>query len=182
MVTEVLLQKTSSYKVSRVFQPFFESFPSVEALAHANEADIELVVKPLGLQRVRSVLLKKLGTQLLNDFSGVVPRTRQELLSFVGVGEYTANAVLCFAFDATLPLLDVNFTRVLGRVFWGSADAGRLRDAEWWSDFTKVVPKGSYKELNWALLDFSSLVCSGRKPKCLRCNLRGLCKYQAQFD
>jgi len=147
-------------------------------LKKADLRKLKKVLRPLGLEHTRSKNLKDLSKKILADFNGKVPETKEELLSLPGVGPYTANAVLCFAFDHDVSMLDVNITRVLKRVFsLGSKNSRDRADKHLWEFAESLPPKGKGKEFNYAILDFAGDVCTARKPKCESCPMRKICDY-----
>jgi A/G-specific adenine glycosylase len=154
----------------KVYETFFEKFPDVKSLAEADVSEIEYVIRRLGFQRQRARQFKEIAQAIVNEFNGVVPSRREDLLKLSGVGDYVASAVLCFAFNKDEAIVDMNVRRVAGRVFgWKE-----LNDREITSRLSKMIPSGKAKQFNWAVIDFSSLICS-RKPKCKICFLNDLC-------
>ena len=108
---------------------------------------------------------------------GRFPRTRGEIEELPGVGQYIANAILMFCQDEPQPLLDVNMARVLER-FFGSRKLADIRYDPYLQKLAReVLPRKRYKEFNWAILDFASLICKARKPLCLKCPLEIRCRY-----
>jgi len=177
LIAEVMLQKTSSYKVAKIFPTFIMKFPSPTALSNARDEEIRQIVHPLGLQNIRARELKEIGEQLVKKHDGVVPERRADLIQLRGVGAYTANATLCFAFGKKLPIVDVNVSRVIGRVFYGEVDEKRFEKEESWNIISKMIPRGKCRQFNWAILDFSSLVCSHTRPKFEKCPMTDFCKF-----
>jgi len=175
LIAEILLQKTSSYKVQMVFQEFIRQFPSVQILSNASKSEIEGVIRPLGLQNIRSIGLKKVAKDLDEKYNGIVPNKEKDLRKLFGVGQYTVNATRCFAFDKIVPIIDVNAARVLGRIFFAENSDLFLHEKKSWEMAAKLIPRNKCKQYNWAILDFSSLICSF-KPKCYICPMNDFCK------
>jgi A/G-specific adenine glycosylase len=170
LVAEKLLQQTTYGHVLKAYGAFFEKFPDARALAAAEVSDIEAAIRGLGFQRQRARQLKELACSLVAEHGGAVPRDKGALLRLSGVGEYVASAVLCFAFGMDEPIVDINVRRVVGRLFgWRG-----LKDNEIAERLRQMIPPGRGREFNWALIDFSALVCS-RRPKCRKCPLSDLC-------
>ena len=172
LVAEKLLQQTTYGHVLKVYDTFFDKFPNIEILASAEISDIESVIRRLGFQRQRARQFKEIALTILKRFDGRIPANKKELLKLSGVGEYVANAVLCFAFDEDIPIVDMNVRRVVRR-FFGWVD---IRDKEIERKLSKLIPRGEPKRFNWSIIDFSSLICS-RKPKCKICFLNDLCSF-----
>jgi A/G-specific adenine glycosylase len=175
LVAEKLLQQTTYGHVLKVYHDFFKKFPNVRSLAKAEVPEIENTIRRLGFQRQRARQLREIAQAIMDEFGGDVPSSKEDLLRLNGVGEYVANAVLCFAFSKDVAIVDMNVRRVIGRVFGWKG----VSDKEIANRLSKMIPEGKAKQFNWAIIDFSSIVCS-RKPKCKICFLNDLCLYYAQ--
>ena len=177
LISELLLQKTDSKKVEKLYSRFIEKFPTVYHLDKANPEEIDNLVKDIGLL-YRGLRLRKIAEQVINDFNGKIPDNQEDLMSLYGVGEYIANAVLCFAFNDRVPIVDVNVIRVYERVF----DVKSLKtrphtDKEIWKFAEKVLPEEKYRDYNYAIIDFASEICKARKPLCQICPMTDICCY-----
>lgn len=173
LVTEKLLQQTSYGHVLKVYRKFFEKYPTVEALAASNEAEIETVIKRLGFQRQRAHQFKEIAEKITNEFKGEIPSSRTLLLTLSGVGAYVADAVLCYVYGKEIVPVDVNVRRVASRLFeW----EGKPSDSEIQQKMNTFVPASEARVFNWALLDFAAKVCS-RAPKCKICFAKKICQY-----
>ena len=178
LLSEVLLKKTTRKQVATEWNSVTKNFKNFEELKKAEMRKLKKVLKPLGLENTRSKYLKDLSKKILTDFNGEVPKTKKDLLSLPGVGPYTANAVLCFAFGHDVSMLDVNILRVLKRVFSLDAQNSRDRtDKQLWEFAESLPPKGKGKEFNYAILDFAGEVCTARNPKCSVCPMSKICDY-----
>ncbi|MEM3665684.1 MAG: hypothetical protein QW222_01225 [Candidatus Bathyarchaeia archaeon] len=181
MISEMLLRKTTARQVSGIFEKFFARFPNAKALAEASEKEIEELIKPLGMEHKRAILLKKLASELLKSYRGAVPALQGDLLKLPGVGRYAANAVLCFAFGKDVPLVDVNAIRVFQRVFGFKSQKRRAKDdTAFWEYVAEAIPLGKSRDFNLAIIDFAHEVCRPKRPKCAICPLRAICKYASE--
>jgi A/G-specific adenine glycosylase len=98
------------------------------------------------------------------------------LLSFKGIGEYTAGAIRSFAFGQRAAILDTNVARVLFRIFVGSGDVkAHAMRRQLWAISKALVPRKHVFDFNQALMDFGATVCVARKPKCDACPMTKLC-------
>jgi A/G-specific adenine glycosylase len=178
LVAEMMLQKTTSKQAEEVFCIFLDRFPSVRDLARALLIRIEETITPLGLEHVRAVRLKKTAKEIVEKHGGQIPRDKKALLSLPGVGEYIANAVLCLAYGENLPLLDTNQLRVFDRIFGIKSSKKRARtDRAMWKLAEDVIPNGKGREFGLGILDFASLVCRAKDPKCTVCAMNDFCIY-----
>ncbi len=175
LVAEIMLQQTFARKVVPVYEEFMRRYPSPKTLAQSDIKEIRNLILPLGFQ-YRARLLKQLGRELVARHRGAVPNELLALLALPGVGRYTANAVLCFAFRKKTPIVDTNVVRVFQRFFGAE---GGLRPGETnkrvWDMASTILPTRKVQEFNTALLDFAALVCTHYNPECLSCPLKKNC-------
>lgn len=176
VVSEVLLQRTKADVVAKAYHSFFARFPGWSTLAKSSVDAIAKEIKPLGLWRRRSESLKNLALAM-NKRNGRFPSERSEIEKLPGVGQYVANAVELFVFKKSRPLLDVNMARVLERYF-GPRDLADIRYDSYLQDLSKRVVGTSDNPacINWAILDFSAILCK-RIPQCDVCVLANDCRY-----
>lgn len=178
LLSEILLKKTTRSQVAEQWDNFIKNFPNFQSLNTADLRKVRSVIKPLGLERVRSVQLKSLSKEILRSYNGKLPKSKKELLMLPGVGPYTANAILCFAFQHDVSMVDTNIMRVVKRVFSIVTNKTRERtDKKIWRFVEDLPPKGKGKVFNYAILDFASEVCTARNPKCPTCPMRKICDY-----
>ena len=104
-------------------------------------------------------------------YGGTLPKAPEELLSFKGIGRYTAGAIRSFAFNEDAPILDTNVMRVLYRIFLGAGDPKTLKNTLWQLS-EALIPKGKGYDFNQALMDFGAMVCNARDPYCLLCPMK----------
>lgn len=119
--------------------------------------------------------IKSLATDIVARFSGNIPSTRNELLNLPGIGDYIADAVLCFAFGQPVVVVDWNVARFICRFFGIKAKGEARRDKKVLEYARRMIPQSHIREFNWALLDLSALVCKPRKPLSSICPLRAWC-------
>ncbi len=117
LVSEIMLQQTQVERVKLKYKAWLEKFPDVSALANGSQSEVLTLWSGLGYNR-RGLNLWKAAKQIvdlrvqLND-KKYFPKTEKELLSLPGVGLYTAHAVMAFAWNEEVPVLDINVKRVL---------------------------------------------------------------------
>ena len=122
LVSEVMLQQTQVDRVLPKYEEWLGKYPTLTALAKAHEDDVAETWRPLGYN-IRPRRLHAIARESVARYGGELPSDADTLLSFDGIGEYTAGAVLSFAFGQRAAILDTNVARVLFRVFIGR---GRL--------------------------------------------------------
>jgi A/G-specific adenine glycosylase len=175
LVSEVMLQQTQVDRVLPKYAEWLDKYPSLDALANAAEGDVSETWRPLGYN-VRPRRLHAIARESVARYGGQLPSDEETLLSFKGIGEYTAGAVLSFAFGQRKAILDTNVARVLYRVFIGTGDPkshGMKRHL--WEVSRAVLPMRHVFDFNQALMDFGATLCSARKPKCGGCPMRTRC-------
>jgi A/G-specific adenine glycosylase len=174
LVSEMMLQQTQVERVVPKYHEFLERYPSFEALAEARAEDVKKTWYPLGYN-VRPLRLHSIACETVARYGGELPNDHGELLSFKGIGRYTAGAIRSFAFNEDAPILDTNVMRVLHRVFVGAGDP-RNRKNELWALSEALIPRGRGYDFNQALMDFGATICTARDPYCLLCPMKDFCK------
>jgi len=181
LVSEILLQKTTSKQVLEVFHEFFRKFPTINSLATADPREIEAIVGKLGLAK-RAGFLKELAETIINELGGKIPDSTKELLKLKGVGLYTANAVLCFAFNKRAPVVDSNVARILRRYFGVEGKKPAYADRQIWKIAEAVLPNKNFREFNYGLLDLAAKYCHPKEPECKKCPLRTHCSFRNKIS
>jgi A/G-specific adenine glycosylase len=172
LVSEVMLQQTQAGRVVAPFLAFVSQFPTATACAGAGAADVVRAWAGLGYNR-RAVNLHRAAAVIRDRHGGVVPADLASLRALPGVGEYTARAVLAFAFEAPVGVVDTNVVRVLAR-----AVAGRpLRSHEAQQLADRLVAPAHPWRFNQALFDLGAQVCTAQRPRCGACPLRRRCRW-----
>jgi len=177
-IAEIMLRKTNAEKVLTIFEPFVRRYPEFNSLARASPKELEENLRPLGLYRLRAEQLKRSAETIVSKFDGQLPNSKKELLELPGVGNYIANAILCFAFNQNVPILDTNIIRIIARAFSQKSKRRRARnDPVIWQMVAKLIPDDDARSFNLALLDLVSIVCTPKNPRCSICPVVSLCNY-----
>ena len=155
LVSEIMLQQTQVNRVIPKFTEWFEKFPTVYDLAKAKISEVLVLWSGLGYNR-RALNLKKTAEIVLKTYNGTFPQTEKELLALPGIGLYTARALMCFAFDQQVTVIDTNVRKVLLiRLQVPEKDISEAAE--------KILPKGRAYEWNQALMDYSSAMLKEHK-------------------
>ncbi len=169
LVSEVMLQQTHVPRVLPRFERFVSLFPTPRACAAAPLADMLVEWQGMGYPR-RCKNLQLAAQMMVERFDGEVPNTLNELLELPGVGPYTARAVLTFAFDADVAVVDTNVARVLARISGTVLNARASQElADEW------LPIGFSRDWNQVMMDFGATVCTARKAHCAECPVFAQC-------
>jgi A/G-specific adenine glycosylase len=176
LVSEIMLQQTQVDRVLPKYQEWLDRYPTFQALALAPEADAVRTWYPLGYN-IRPRRLHAIARESVERFGGTLPADEATLLSFKGVGAYTAGAVRSFAFGQRAAILDTNVARVLFRVFVKRGDArSHAAKKRLWAISECVLPQKHVYDFNQALMDFGATVCTARAPKCEGCPMTSGCR------
>ena len=171
MISEFMLQQTQVSRVIPKFIDFIEKFPTLEFLSQSNVSEIIKSWSGLGYNK-RAINLFRSAKMIIDEFKGEFPNDIKNLLLLPGVGEYTASAIICFAFEKAVPVIDINVNRVLERLILGS---------------DKRLPVKTQKEIalqylnhedpwtwNQGIMEFGALVCKNI-PDCFNCVFNTVC-------
>ena len=170
LVSEVMLQQTQVPRVLPKWLAFMEAFPTPEECAASPLGDVLRMWQGLGYPRRARNLHATAGAVTA---AGGFPSTLDGLLALPGVGQYTARAVLAFAFEADAAVVDTNIARVYARV------AGRrltAREVQALAD-EALVPGESWA-WNQSLMDLGAVLCRPTAPACGECPLRNACAWR----
>jgi A/G-specific adenine glycosylase len=175
LVSEFMLQQTAAQQVNKKLPGFLELFPDVHSLATASRADILRAWHGLGYNR-RALNLHAAARTIVVKYRGAFPKDYTKLRELPGVGDYTANAILSFAYRMDVPVVDVNIERVLSRLWrpmHSPADTLPIKDVR---DLDlAILPRGQSHTWHESLMDFGATICTKRAPKCAACPLRQCC-------
>jgi A/G-specific adenine glycosylase len=176
LVSEVMLQQTQVHRVLPKYGEWLAKYPSLDALAAACEEEVAATWYPLGYN-VRPRRLQSIAREAVSRYGGRLPADEATLLSFKGIGAYTAGAIRSFAFGQRAAILDTNVARVLFRVFVGrGAPKSHAMTRHLWKLSERLVPIRHVFDFNQALMDFGAMVCVARQPKCLVCPMAKECR------
>ena len=177
LVSEIMLQQTQVDRVLPKYQEWLGKYPSFAVLANAPVEDVTQTWRPLGYN-IRPRRLQSIAQQAVEKYGGRLPRDRETLLSFKGIGAYTVGAIRSFAFREREAILDTNVARVLYRIFIGKGDPkSHAMKKRLWALSAAVLPSHQLVfDFNQALMDFGATHCSARKPKCGSCVMKRFCR------
>jgi DNA (cytosine-5)-methyltransferase 1 len=176
-VAEKLLQQTAvNDRVVYAYEVILKKHPTVKHLAAASAKELLPLIKPLGFE-FRAEELPRLARAVVQENGGVFPTDLNELLALPGVGDYLARAILSFAHNADVPIVDTNVARLLYRLFGinETLPSNPARNRRLLGLADRILPQGRSKDFNLACLDLCAKICTVRKPNCEVCPLRNEC-------
>jgi A/G-specific adenine glycosylase len=174
LVSEVMLQQTQVTRVEPKWHAFLARFPDPAACAAARVGDVIDAWAGLGYNR-RAVTLHRCAQAVVAEHGGRLPFDLAALRALPGIGPYTARAVLAFAAEADVGILDTNVARVVAR--HGGVP---LRPSEAQAAVDALVPPGQGWAWNQAMLDLGATVCRARSPRCDECPVRFSCAWHGE--
>lgn len=175
LVAEILLQRTTAKQVVPVFEAFRNEYPRAEALVLAGPVAAAETTQRLGLH-VRGPVLYELA-RVAHDNDGVPPDSLTSLRSITGIGPYTAAAWLSLHRGKRAVIVDANVARWLGRLT-GCPYPRDPRHVRWVNQLAdQLTPPRTFRDYNYAVLDFTMTICTVRRPRCGACPLRPDCYY-----
>lgn len=160
LVSEVMLQQTQVSRVIPKYEAWFEKFPTVEALADALMSDVLRLWSGLGYNR-RALNLQRTALIISKEYRGVWPKQKDQLKKLPGIGEYTAGAVACFAFNEQVAVVDTNVRKVILLELLQEQKVVNPREMQELAE--ELLPKGRARDWNQALMDYAALVLKDRK-------------------
>ena len=158
LISEIMLQQTQVARVTPKYQAWLQAFPTVEALASAKTSDVLRLWSGLGYNR-RALNLQKAALVISKEYKGIWSKEIRELKKLPGIGEYTARAILCFAFDEQVAVVDTNVRKVIvTKVVKGTLAPKEIQEIA-----DQLLPKGKAYEWNQALMDYSAAMLKKEK-------------------
>ena len=176
LLSEMMLVQTTVATVVPYFERFLARFPTIEALAQADEGDVLKQWEGLGYYR-RARQLHAAARAVVERHGGRIPDDPEALRALPGVGRYIADAVLSFAYDQPAPILEANTQRVLARwLAWSDDLKATASQTRLWDAAARLVPQQGAGEFNQAFMELGALVCTPRAPSCLLCPVSAECR------
>jgi len=168
-----LAAQCTDARVNIVTKTLFRKYPTLQAFADADLAELEQDVKPCGFYHTKAKSLKEMAGQLINDFGGEVPDTMEELLALSGIGRKTANLMLGDVFGKPAMVTDTHCIRITGRL----GLTANKEPAKVEKDLVKLIPPEGSSNFCHRTVEFGRDICKARSPKCTECPLNYFCKY-----
>jgi A/G-specific adenine glycosylase len=155
LVSEIMLQQTQVERVLEKYTLFVKTFPDFSSLAQAPLPDILKVWQGLGYNR-RAIALRRIALMIVADFHGRLPSSKAELMKFPGIGDYTASAILAFAFDQPSVFIETNIRRVLIHFFFNDRDS--INDSDIIPILARTLQRNDPREWYYALMDYGAML------------------------
>lgn len=156
----ILSAQTTDVSVNRITPKLFEEFPTPDTMAAASLDDLREIIKSIGLSNNKSKYLKNMANVLVEEFNGVVPDNRMELMTLPGVGRKTANVVLTNGFDMAAFAVDTHVKRVSQRLHFVPAGSS-VQEIE--DLMMEKLPEEIWYQAHHSILLFGRHQCVARK-------------------
>lgn len=173
LIAVILSAQATDVSVNKATPALFEAFPTPEVLAAASVEEIIPKIKTIGLYRNKAKNIKACAQQLIENFGGQVPTTREALVSLPGVGRKTANVVLGDAFGIPAIAVDTHVERVSKRLRICKLNASVLEVEE---TLMRKIPEDLWVKTHHTLIFFGRYHCTARNPHCEVCPLLDMCQ------
>lgn len=171
LVAVVLSAQTTDVRVNSVTPALFARFPDAAALAGAQRAEVEQIIRPTGFFRNKAAAIIELAAGLEARFAGQVPADRDQLMSLAGVGRKTANVVLGNAFNQPEITVDTHVGRLARRLGWTThTDPVKVE-----TDIGDLIARQDWTIVSHRLIFHGRRVCFARKPACGACVIARQC-------
>ncbi|MGL4483750.1 MAG: endonuclease III [Anaerovoracaceae bacterium] len=173
LVAVTLSAQTTDVSVNKVTPLLFDKYPSPREMAGADLAELQKILKPVGMYKTKSNNIKKQSIALLENFNGKVPNNYEDLISLPGVGRKTANVVLSVGFGEQRIAVDTHVFRVSNRI--GLVNEKDVLKTE--LSLMKVIPEDRWSETHHSLIFHGRNCCTARNPNCDSCVISNLCEF-----
>jgi A/G-specific adenine glycosylase len=172
-LSEIMLQQTTVAAVKPYFEQFTARWPTVGALAAAEDTEVLAAWAGLGYYaRARNLIA--CARKVAAEFGGCFPEDEETLRKLPGVGRYTAAAVAAIAFGHRTVVVDANVERIVSRLFAVDEPLPGARQ-KLYALTDGITPDGGSGDFAQAMMDLGSAICRPRNPDCSRCPLASIC-------
>ena len=173
LVAAILAAQCTDERVNQVTPGLFKKYPSLEAFAAADRAELEEIVKPTGFFRNKTRSIIESARQIAAGFGGRVPETIEELTTLNGVGRKTANLIVGVAYERPAVIVDTHVKRVTARLgFTDETDPTKIE-----FDLIELLPPEESTHFNHLIVAHGRSICKAPTPLCERCVVLDYCPY-----
>ena len=178
LVSEIMLQQTPVHRVLPIYNEWMKRWPTPAHLAKASPAEVITAWGRLGYPR-RALRLHECAKVITNDLDGVIPQSESELRALPGIGEYTAAAMVAFAFEGRSLVLDINIRRLFSRLYKGEESPTTAPTKAERTEYAEYVPQKNAHLWAAATMELGALICTAKNPLCGRCPVSDQCAWRS---
>ena len=175
LVAVILSAQCTDKRINQVTPPLFQAFPTPEAMSKATPDEIFQYIKSVSYPNNKAKHLVGMAQMLVNEYSGKVPSTGEELEKLPGVGRKTANVIQAVIFQKAKMAVDTHVFRVSHRL--GLVDKRCTTPLSVEKQLTKYLPENIIPLAHHWLILHGRYTCQSRTPRCEKCGLTGICKH-----
>ena len=173
LVAVVLSAQCTDERVNKVTAELFKEYSTPEKMVTLSQEELEKYIFSCGFYRDKARHILEASRDILEKFSGEVPRTIEQLMSLAGVGKKTANVVYAVAFGGDAIAVDTHVFRVSNRL--GLAKGKTPLQVE--AGLQKAIPKSDWSKAHHQLIWHGRKICHSQKPACGECPLSPFCDF-----
>lgn len=171
LIATILAAQCTDERVNLTTPALFTHFPDARAMAAADPAVLEDLVRSTGFYRSKAKSVLGASKAIMDRFGGRFPQTMEDLLLLPGVGRKTANVVLGTCFGKAVLIVDTHVRRVAGRLgLAASEDPDRIE-----GELAALLPEARWTSFSHGLTFHGRRVCAARRPRCAECVVAALC-------
>lgn len=178
LVSEIMLQQTPVQRVLPVYTEWMKRWPTPAKLAKATPAEVITAWGRLGYPR-RALRLYECARVITTELKGEIPSTEAELRKLPGIGEYTAAAVVAFAFEGSSLVLDINIRRLFSRLYRGEEAPTAAPTKSERLEYLQYIPKKNAHLWAASTMELGALICTAKNPLCGRCPVADQCQWRS---
>lgn len=173
LVAVILSAQCTDKRVNIVTRELFKRANTPQAFVDMDESELEEGIRSCGLSKSKAKHIKEAAKRLVEVYGGVVPNTREELMTLSGVGRKTANVVMAVGYNKNAIAVDTHVFRVSNRI--GLATANDVLTTE--KQLMEAIPESKWSECHHLLIYHGRSVCKAQKPNCDECKINSYCRY-----
>lgn len=174
LVAVILSAQCTDKRVNQITPALFNAFPTVYDLASSSTDEIFEYIKSVSYPNNKAKSLLGMAKMLTEDFNGIVPDTLEQLLKLPGVGRKTANVILSVVYGQSTMAVDTHVFRVSERIGLTTKSKTPIETEK---TLCKHIPQLLIGKAHHWLILHGRYVCKARKPECLDCGLRQMCRF-----
>ena len=171
LISTILSARTKDANTREATKKLFSHYKDPHEIANAPVSELEKLIYNAGFYRVKSRRIKEVAQIIENEYQGIVPKDKKDLLSLPGVGAKTANCVLVYAFKKPAIPVDTHVHRISNRLGWVHTKVPEITEKK----LMEIVPKGQWIRINRLFVRFGQEICLPNNPKCEICPLNDVC-------
>jgi endonuclease III len=172
-IAVVLSAQTTDKQVNAVTPALFKQYPGFPDLADAKLKDVELIIRSTGFYHHKAKNIIALAAKVINSFGGVLPETREGIMSLPGAGRKTANVILSQGFGVPAFAVDTHVGRISRRLGFSMEDDPLKVE----SDVCALIPEKDWTEAHLLFITHGRKICTARSPVCGECPVRDMCLF-----